>query len=503
MCIFEGAVRRLSVTLLLAALLGTAPAATAAQRPFTTPVRLSGASAGEPSIATDPLGDVFVASPQGVPSVAAGTSGTGLWISHDDGTSFGSGRTLGSLLGGGDDDIIYSKGALYTGDLELAATEICKSTNRGQTFESIGSLPDPAHCSGVGVGQAGPDEDRPWLAADHQGRLYLTYHEFATGFPLAFRSDNGGQDLFTNACGSIASNPTVATNALSPGSVLSRPVVDSAGDLYILLATSTLQQTVAALGQGQLQGALSQLYLAVSHDHCKSFTDYTVFDGSKRGVNTVQFGDLFADLAIDGAGNLYALGTGFIGSKPFAPTANNYLFSSSDHGRTWHGPALVGGSGSGHMLPAAVGGPRAGQVAIGYFQTINGVTDPNSLGGKWIYTTAESNNATAAIPAFTYRAVNPGVVYHNGQICNAGLLCGLIPGGPSDRSLLDFTSVALDPQGCPLFTFAGNPGGTPSTNDATNTFNFVTRQQVGCFGATPPHRAHHRHHHRRHHRRRH
>jgi hypothetical protein len=85
---------------------------------------------------------------------------------------------------------------------------------------------------------------------------------------------------------------------------------------------------------------------------------------------------------------------------------------------------------------------------------------------------------------FAYRDVNPGFVYHRGQICNAGVLCGATPNGPSDRSLLDFTSVALDAQGCPLFTFAGNPAGSPTNNTSTNTYNYVTRQTAGCFATT-------------------
>jgi hypothetical protein len=129
------------------------------------------------------------------------------------------------------------------------------------------------------------------------------------------------------------------------------------------------------------------------------------------------------------------------------------------------------------MLPAAVGGPRGGQLAIGFFRTVNAKTDPNDSAGQWTYATAESTNATAANPTFTYSDVNPGFIYHDGQICNAGILCGA-PGEPSDRSLLDFTSAALDVHGCPLFTFAGNPGG-----DQKGTSNYVTRQLAGCFAA--------------------
>ena len=58
--------------------------------------------------------------------------------------------------------------------------------------------------------------------------------------------------------------------------------------------------------------------------------------------------------------------------------------------------------------------------------------------------------------------------------------------GSSSGSLLDFTSAALDVQGCPLYTFAANPTGSPGNNTGANTFNYVTRQTSNCFstGAT-------------------
>jgi hypothetical protein len=471
---------------LTAAAAALAPVASAsAASTFTTPVKLTGPAGGEPSIASDPLGDVFVAGPQGIPSGVNGTPGIGFWVSRNDGTSFGPGRLIGSFLGGGDDDVLFSKGAVYVADLEAVASQICKSTDRGTTFNSVGPFPDPGKCSTVGLGQAGPSADRPWLTADSHGTLYLTYHEFVSAQPLGFRSDDGGQDLFLNPCGSIVTDPSIELNVptdITGGTLVARPVTDAAGNLYILFATTTQPQNVAAFASGQPSGTFSQLYLAVSHDHCKSFTDYTVFDGSKMGTNTVQFGDIFNDLAIDGAGNLYAIGAGFVGKQPFAKTTNLFLFRSTDHGKQWQGPMQIGGTGEAHMLPAAIGGPRAGQLAIGYFRTTNGVTDPNSDSGKWTYATAESNNATAANPSFTFADVNPGFIYHAGQICNAGILC--LPGEPSDRSLLDFTSVTVDPHGCELFTFAGNPDGV-----AKGTFNYVTRQLTGCFTSFAPARS--------------
>src|SRR5436305_5317708 len=112
-----------TLTVTAAALLALTSGAGAAA--FTSPVQLSNPPVGgEPSIATDPQGDVFVAGPQGIPSGVSGHPGTGLWISRDDGNTFQKGEFLGSDIGGGDDDVIYDGGAIYTADLEAIASEI-------------------------------------------------------------------------------------------------------------------------------------------------------------------------------------------------------------------------------------------------------------------------------------------------------------------------------------------------------------------------------------------
>jgi hypothetical protein len=476
---------RTMITLLLALSALGLGVPTAGAATYSAPVQLTGAAGGEPSIATDPLGDVFVDGPQGIPSGTNGHPGVGFWVSRNDGTTFGPATYVGSDTGGGDSDVLYSKGAVYVADLEATAAQICKSTDRGATFFGIGPTPDPGNCTTTNGGQAGPSDDRQWLTAAPDGTLYLTYHEFVSAQPIAFRSDNAGADDFSNTCGPLITDPTIESNVptdITGGTLVARPVTDQAGNFYVLFATTTQTENAAAAAQGQPSGTFSQLYLAKSTDKCKTFTDYTVFDGEKlHGENTVQFGDIFNDLVIDGAGNLYVVGAGYIGSTPFATHTNVYLFSSRDHGETWSAPAQVGDSNAAHMLPAAVGGPSGGQLSIGYFRTVNGVTDPNATTGKWTYSTAQSSNAASATPTFTYSDVNPGFIYHNGDICNQGILCGSTPNGPSDRSLLDFTAAALDSHGCPVFTFAGNPTGAPGKNDSTNTYNYVTRQTSDCF----------------------
>jgi hypothetical protein len=479
--------------------------ASASAASFTPPVKLVGTNSsgnpdpasapfgGEPSIAADPLGHVYVQSPEGIPSGANGNPGSGFWISNDRGTTFSSGKYIGSYLGGGDGDVIVANtpkaNTVFNADLEAAATEICQSTDFGKTFTGIGPFPDPSNCTTINGGQAGPSDDRPWLTYDPKGNhIYLTYHEFISAQPIAFRSDNGGGDGFASPCGPLVTDPAIEANVptdITGGTLVARPVVDKQGNLYVLFATTTQQENAAAAASGSPSGTFSQLYLAVSKDHCQSFTDYTVFDGTNGGqnTNTVQFGDIFNDLAIDGGGNLYVVGDGFVNTP--SNTATTWFLKSTDGGQHWTKPAQLDPGTAGHsayMLPAAIGGPQAGQLAIGYFRTINGKSDPNDTSGVWTYSTAESSNAGGASPTFRYSDVNPGFAYHTGEICNLGILCGTIPGGPSDRSLLDFTSVTLGPSGCPLYVFAGN---TPQSEAAGQTWNFVTRQTSECFSSTP------------------
>ena len=45
---------------------------------------------------------------------------------------------------------------------------------------------------------------------------------------------------------------------------------------------------------------------------------------------------------------------------------------------------------------------------------------------------------------------------HHGPICTLGTFCGLLPGSSSDRSLLDFFTVAVGPDGMPAVVWSDN-----------------------------------------------
>ena len=474
--------------LALPATLLSAPAG-AAGITFSNPVKLlgiTGGGGGEPSIATDQKGNVYVTSPQGIPSGLDGHAGVGFWASHDHGASWSNGTYFGSYIGGGDSDVQVAAddGTVGILDLEAVASAVCFSHDKGASFQSASPIPDVTNCATLPTGQAGPSADREWLTVDKGGRAYVSYHEFFSAQPLIFRTDSFGSDGFLAAvCGPVVNDIGIELNVpqdITGGTLMSKPILDKQGNIYILFTTTTQPQNFQALANGSsVSGTFSQIYLAVSKDHCSSFSDYIVYDGSSVGSNSVQFGDIFNDLAIDGAGNLYAIGAGFVGSTPPpSTTADVFLFSSTDGGAHWTGPHKVNSDVGAHMLPAAVGGPQAGQLAIGYFRTTNGKTNPNDSAGAWTYTVSESTNATNAMSAsFVSGDVQPGRVFHNGDICNSGILCGTgLPGTGSDRSLVDFTSATIDGDGCPIFVFAGNPDGK-----SAGTFNYVSKQNTGCF----------------------
>jgi hypothetical protein len=469
---------------------------------FSTPVGLLGGVGGEPSVATDGLGNVMIGGPQGVP----GGQGA-YWVSHNHGAQFGSAPTYtndsatiyGGANGGGDEDIVFNPndgspyaGRIYIADLAATDSTVCFSTDHGNTFNAVGPAPDPMHCQATTLGETTPSSDRQWLTADRNGRAYIADHEFVSAQPRMWTTTNGGADQFVTPCGPIVTDPTIEAEVptdVTGGTLVSKPVVDSAGNVYVLFTTTTQVQNAAALAAGKSSGTFSQAYLAVSNNHCTTFTDHTIFDGAAHyPANSVQFGDIFNDLVIDPAGNLYTVAAGYIGTTAFATTADIYLFTSTNHGVSWSPYRKLTTDIGGHVLPAAAAGLSAGQLAIGYFRTTNGNTDPNNSADVWTYTVAESTNALSTKTPFSFTdmpsaAGITGNTYHYGDICTSGILCGTgTPGTGTDRSLLDFTSAAVDSNGCMFFTFGGNPK-SASTGAVEPTLNYVTKQTSACFSA--------------------
>ena len=490
----------LAAALPVAALALSIPAsgAQAAGIGFAAPVQLDGGCGGEPSIDLDGQGHVYVSAPKGIlagtascDGLASGTRGAATWASNDGGVSFGSKVSAGTANGGGDTDtqIIPSTGDVYLADLEAIGSDICVSHDHGQTYVSYLTTAEPCSTESSAppagaTSQSGFEADREWLTtygptpAYKHTDVYLTYHDFAVGQPLQWMSQDGGP--FVPEAAPAFTDPTFES-AVVNGTVMAKPVIDKDGTIYALVTT-----------QGPAQGSLNHLWLITSKDHGNTWTDTSIF----AGASNAQLGLVFNDLAIDGAGDLYALALG--NALGLAPPVHAYLFSSTDHGATWSKPTDINASGTALALAGMHGGPRAGQLVIGWYQATS-ANDPNDLKALWTYQALESTNATSATPAFTTAQLgvkeNAQGLVHQGQICTQGILCttgqlqGVVNGdGEGNRNLADFSSVTVDPTGCAIFTYADD--GAILTDQSNFAFslvnNDVARQTSGCFATAPP-----------------
>ena len=428
-------------------------------------------SGGEPSLAYDPNGDghVYITAPQYIPTGVDNALGVGpdsdvgiaSWSSADGGMTWPISVLTGAKNGGGDTDVeVLQDHTVLAADLEAAATDICTSKDFGKTFQDCDG--------GISKNQQGPENDREWITrGDKPGVVYLTYHDFAGGFPIIERSDDSGQSF--QPCGTIIDpNGPAATNYTpSGGTLVSKPLVGKDGTVYVEFAEpdATSDPTNAPL---------DHMYMAVAKGGCNGgtvFTDNLIYENPDADVANIFQAD-----GIDGGGNLYVLIGGHL-TKADADRANAYLFTSADGGKTWkHSQVNPSGLGA-NVLPAVAGGKAKGEAVLGWFGSTS--KDPNDTKAQWKYYAATTYDGGQT---FAETTVTPDVI-HYGDICTQGVLCGLIPGQPSNRNLADFSSAATDPKtGCTALAIPGDPynnrpGDTSKDKDNGDSSVYFSLQQ--------------------------
>ena len=430
---------------------------------------------GEPSLAFDPSGDghAYVTAPQGIPAAVGGavgadsSQGVATWASSDGGLTFPTNVLAGSAIGGGDSDVeVLGNHHVLVADLEAVAADICTSTDFGKTY------PDCAN--GLATNQQGPENDREWLSRGPKGEVYLTYHDFAGGFPIIERSDDEGQSF--TPCGLIIDPNGPAAQNYTPagGTLVSKPVVGPDGTVYVQF--STPDATASPVG-----AALDHMYMAVAKGGCTGqtvFTDYPIYENT--GANVAN---IFQAEGLDGGGELYVLIGGHL-SAADANRTNLYLFTSTDGGKTWR-HVQVNPSGLGaNVLPTVAGGQARGEAVLGWFGST--ATDPNDQKAQWRYYSATTYDGGQT---FSETTVTPDPI-HYGDICTQGIFCGLIPGQPSNRNLADFSSAAVNPAtGCSALAIPGDPynrpdqGSTAPNNFESSAYVALQQDQGDCLTA--------------------
>lgn len=407
---------------------------------------------GEPSIASAPDGKLYVSYPS--------DSGMSFFRSFDLGGSWQKAGIADD--GSGDTSVnVDSSGAVYQANLNgnddafPLQADVWKSTDNGTTWPQKGAGPFEDADSSNNPFLVDRQWTDTWIPAGkgtNDGVVYLEYHDWAPSQVWVSSSTDGGKTFGIPVAVSAQSPDAEASTICNsiPGGVKIVQSGPHAGRVYAAwLAGDAATNFATGCNDTQME-TFHSVWIAWSDDGGQTWTDKLVFDGGfGHDAST-----LFSDLALDTAGNPYiAFGDNL------QDEWDMFVMASPDGGTTWNGktdgtgqPYKVNSDKGTHFFPAiAVGDP--GHVDVAWIATPTNIAKlpygkPAPGGGgdttsPWYTYMAQSSDVSSGSPHWTVTKVTPDPI-HLGDVCTLGIFC-IFPG--SNRELLDFIDIAVDPSG--------------------------------------------------------
>ena len=378
-------------------------------------------TAAEPAIRASADGHFYASSENGL------GSGTLAWKSGEGGlhyASLNSPNIASSATpfpispAGGDTDLAVApvKNAagqynVYVASLELANVSVSTSANGGASWT--------VNPTGATI----PGDDRPWIAADGASKVCISYHDAAT-FNIDVNCSSNAGATFTQLGDAIDAAHAYAIDN------------NEIGNLVIDPASHLVYQTFSAIANAGEEVCSTAgtcgfhvVYVGVSTDGGKTFTDHVVYDNPNPAVG---YGHQFVNLSVDTAGNLYSV---------FSDNHNVSMSFSRDHGATWSKPVQVNrGSAATAIMPWSVAGDP-GKVDIVYYGSsyFNSSQTPDTYPSTatWHAYFAQNLSVFTNPGAFAQVAATP--VVHAGAVCEGGVSC------TGNRDLFDDFGVAANP----------------------------------------------------------
>ena len=411
-----------------------------------------------------------------------------IWHSLDGGKTFkwvvGAAPLEGKVTtchGGGDTELhVDEVGHLYFNDLTLANFSTARSDDFGATFT----------CSNTGV----PDTavDRQWYASDgdpvNGGSLYLTNDEIGPGGVMC--GSSAGNNVLVMYRSPVAGLGATAGIEFGPANHVTPIGSCDEG----IMGNNEVSPIATTLGKGNTTLPAPVKHVYVIHDNALfnkiligrcfpvEFGAPITNVSDPSGLNcddlvvadlgpTQKVGGSFPTMAIDKAGNLYAVWEQApidVDGNIIGDTVLKYSYST-DQGNTWSTPLEIDTSGSAegvlhNNVFAWIAAGDDGRVNLAWYGTpalsnpndqtcgqnaplppppgmgknING---PDSVNGLWSLWMVQSTNAHAATPAFTVPVRASGHPIHRGSIQT------VIGGQCGNRALGDFFQLRTGAQG--------------------------------------------------------
>jgi hypothetical protein len=443
------------------------------------------------------------------------------FISKDTGLSFTEHAVvLGTGLHGGDFDIktlANANGArpdqIYTADLGVTTVHIGKSTDGGNTYFQPGMM--------GAAGEVSVSSDRMWLYGDRgvptatDQTIYLMDHEFTTE-AIRFAALTNDVAWSPFAVGTTSPELVLPPTSTLPNTNPGPTFVDkNSHTVYGLFGASTTTTNTQAPPFGKEPNLWEAAGAAPTMAGLPPgpFTDFPVFKGmidsptqapspapsippSAATIGS-HVANIFPSGAVDSSGNVYAVWS--TNSTRYNTTqANNspsttfdiWFAASHDGGQNFYGPWKVS-SGTGTSVFPWIAAGDAGRVSICWYQTgavapplVADPSNPGALSGgpnnmpptaAWTVMFSQSLNANSREPVFSTASQASDHVIHTGSISNGGTF------GSSDRSLLDFFSVSVGPDGLSNIFCADNDSSGPGTTH----INYM-RQNSGPLAVSNP-----------------
>jgi hypothetical protein len=377
----------------------------------------------EPQIRADRAGRFYVSSENGLFAgtiAARSTDGGRHYASLPSPNEVSRSNETGFAPGGGDTDVAIAPVVnaagfynVYVASLTLADVDVSTSTDGGASWRL-----NP-------IGAQIPADDREWIAADGASKVCISYHDLAT-----FNIDVD--------C-SYDAGLTFTQHAL-PGAIDAAHAFllenNQIGNLAIDPVSHVVYQVLAGISSaGQAACGFvftckyDAVWMAVSIDGGKTFTDYPVYIGPSPQIG---YNHVFPNVAVDRAGNVYAL---------FSDDHDVYYAFSKNRGRTWSAPTRVNQSPvQTAIFPWAVAGD-AGKLDVVYYGTSydGGETPPDRYPQPVEWYAYFAQNLDALKPGSRFAQVQASPVVHRGAVCESGIGCS------GNRDLFDDFGVAASP----------------------------------------------------------
>jgi hypothetical protein len=427
---------------------------------------------------------VYMSSPD-----SGGSDTSWIWRSLDGGKTFKwvpaaaplNGKVI-ACPGGGDTELaVDGAGRLYFNDLSLANFSVARSDDQGRTFPT---------CNSTGVPDGGVD--RQWYALDGDptagGSLYLTNDEVGSGNVLCGTTTVNNvlvmyRSPIVGAAGATAGLQFGAPYRITQPGSCDEGIMGAAEVSPVASTTgvgATLPNAVKHVFVLHDDGSLSKLLLArcfpvavgpplanVSDPSGLNCVDLPVADLGDPA--TVRTGGNFPSLAIDRAGNLYAIWeqapmTGSVAGD----TSLMYAFSTNE-GATWSAPVRVPTTGLANNVFAWAAAGDDGRVDIAWYGTPAHVDPaggpqacpnggPDAVPGPWSLYLTQTLSGHANVVTFTppilaseHPVRRGGIQTIIGNQCGGATNLGL---SGTTRTLGDFFQLRIGAQGQAEISYA-------------------------------------------------